>query len=328
MAALDRETQLTRRAIVVSLFVDLSDVIMNVVVAIITGSAVMMAEAMQGSADMVAIILLMIGHKRANKQSTKLHPFGYGKELYFWTQLSAFIIFSITASLSFFAGLRNFRHPDPVNHIYLAYIVLAIAIVTNLYALGVSAVRILEGRSFSKIWRAFFDTYHVAPKTTFILDLVGTISALFGVSALIIYQLSGIHSFDGLGAMFIGVMLGIFAVILLLSIRDLITGRSAPPNVERKIRKAALSHPAVQAVLDLRTMIIGSDKILVNIELHLSDDLTTDNIEEDIDEIKTYIRRTVPSAYYIQVEPETPAKELRKSAHSTKNQSSGRDPEL
>ena len=314
MPNLDSQTATTRRAIVVSFLVDLLDVIMNVLVALITGSAVMAAEAMQGSADLVAVGSLWIGHQRANKASNKKYPFGYGKELYFWTLISAFIIFSVTATFSFYTGLQNFRHPEPLNNLTLAFVVLTIAIATNGYAWQLSAGRLLEGRSYRKLWQAFFRSYQVAPKTTYILDLMGTASAVFGLLALIIYQLSGNQRFDGLGAMVIGVMMGLLALVLLISIKDLITGRSALAELERRVRAAALLHPAVQDVLDLRTMIIGSDKILVNIEVHVRAGLTTNAIEQDIDEIKATIAAKVPSAYHIQVELETPDNELKQTA--------------
>lgn len=300
----------TRRAIFVSFLVDFSDVILNVIVAILTGSAVMLAEAMQGTADLTAVSLLMIGHKRAERGSNKRYPFGYGKELYFWTLISAFIIFSITATLSFWFGLQSFRNPEPIEKVGLAVTVLIFAISSNGYAFYLSASRLRGNQRRRSLWRAFFESYDVAPKTTYIMDLMGTVSAAFGLLAIGIYWISGNQRFDGIGAMAIGVMLAVLALILLISLKDLITGRSAPPSIERAIRKAALSHPAVEEILDLRTMILGSEKFLVNIEVHLRAGLTTNAIEEDIDEIKAAIRAKVPSAHYIQVELETPDDEL------------------
>ncbi len=300
----------TKRTLITSFFVDLSDVILNLIVAVITGSAVMLAETLQGTADLSAVFLLLIGYKRAGKASNKLHPFGYGKELYFWTLLSGFIVCVITASLSFYIGLEHFRHPTPISNIQLAYFILIFGVITNSYAFSLSARKILGKRKAKNIRQAFFDSFQIAPKTTFVLDLMGTVAAIFGLTALIIYQLTGNQRFDGIGAMVIGITLAFFGFLLLLGIRDLIIGRSAPEVIESKITKLAMEHKEVQEVLDLKTMIIGNDKILVNIELNLSDELTTNQLEKIIDDIKAKIQETMPSVFHIQIELETPDREL------------------
>ena len=300
----------TRRALVTSFLVDISDFVLNLTIAIVTGSAVMFAETMQGFADLSAVSLLLVGHKRSNKASNKTHPFGYGKELYFWTLLSGFIVCTITAGLSFYFGFEHFRHPHEIFNIQSAYAILLLGIVTNGYAFSLSARKLLGKPSAKKIWRVFFDSSYIAPKTTFVLDLLGTSAALFGLVSLITYQLTGNLRLDGVGAMGIGILLAGFGFILLLSIRDLITGRAAPVEVEKKIRRAAHAHTAVVEVLDLKTMIIGSDKILVNLELNLRDDLTTNQLEKIIDEIKESVQKKVPSVYHIQIELETPDHEL------------------
>lgn len=273
----------------------------------------MVAQAFQGLADLMSVGFLIIGDRRANRRSTKKHPFGYGKELYFWTLMSAFIIFLITGGLSMYFGWKNLSNPDPILNIYLAYAVLIFGIATNGYAFRVSAKKILEGRHWSQVYKSFNATYHIAPKTTFVLDLMGTASAVIGLAALIFYQMTGNRQFDAIGAMIIGAVLSMLAVVLLVSIKDLITGRSAPAEMEKEIRNAALKHPAVEEILDLRTMIVGSENILVNIEVHIKAGLTTNTIERVIDEIKENIKREVKVARHIQVELETPSNELKKS---------------
>lgn len=300
----------TGRTLVTTLLVDLSDVVMNIVVAAFTGSTVMLAEAMQGFADFTSVCLLILGHKRAKKHSTRDYPFGYGKELYFWALISAFIIFSITASFSIYFGWQNIVHPEPINHIYVAYAVLLIAMSTNMYAFRLSAIKILDGKKIRYIWKAFFSSQHIATKITYVLDLMGSMSAALGLVALVLYQVTGVQRFDGIGAVLIGFMLATLAFILLISIKDLITGHSAPPSVRAKIRRIALSHPAVTDIPDLRTMIIGPEKYLINLDVHFKDGLDTDSIEEIIDEIKANIKNEVPGAYHIQLEPETPLSEL------------------
>lgn len=300
-----------KRAVLTSFIVSLSDVILNSIVALVTGSAVILAEALQGFADLTSAGILLIGQKRASRKASKKHPFGFGKEIYFWTQISAFIILAITATFTFYFGYKNFRNPHEIENLTIAYAMLIFALCTNGYAFSISVRKILEGKKRKKLFSAFFASHHVDVKTTFILDLMGTIAAGIGLVAITLYSLTGIERIDGIGAMVISIFVAFLAFVLLISLKDLITGQSAPENIERKIRAVAREHPMVLDVLGLRTMIIGSDKILVTIDVHLDNNLTTDDIEEDIDEIKESIRRKVPTAHHIQVELETPVSELK-----------------
>jgi cation diffusion facilitator family transporter len=296
----------TTRALLTSFVVDAIDVVTNTVVAIITGSAVMLAEALQGLADLTAVGLLLIGHKRARKVATKAHPFGFGKEAYFWALLAAVIILLCTATMSFYYGLQSVLHPEPVESVGLAYAFLVFAMITNGYAFSLSARKLLEGQSLSKLPEAFMQTVHIAPRTTFVLDSLGFMAAFFGFVALATYSVTGDYRFDGLGAMVIGVMLAIASIVLLLSAKSFIIGKRAAPEIEEAIKEATLSVPGVQDVLDLRTMMLGSNNLLVNIEVHFKDGMVTDEIEASIDAVKHKVGRAIPGRTYIQVEPETP----------------------
>lgn len=304
----------TKRALVTSLLTNVLDVVMNFVVAAITGSAVMIAAAMEGLADLSSVVLLLVGHKRSQRRADHNYQFGYGKEMYFWALLSAVVILLITASASFYFGLEKFLHPSPVEWTGLAYAVLGIAILTNGYAFTVSARTLLGGRKFSKLPRVFFESSLLAPKTAAVLDIMGTLAALFGMISLIIYGITGDSRFDGIGAMTIGATLAVFAIILLDGVRGLITGHSVPPMLAKDIRKAAMKVPGVLNVLDLRTMILGATSTLINLEIHLDDNLTTDQIEQVIDKVKREVGRVVPGYTHVQVEPETPTAPRKRKA--------------
>jgi cation diffusion facilitator family transporter len=302
------KTITTKRALLTSFVVDAIDIVTNLIVAAITGSAVMLAEAMQGLADLSAVGLLLIGHKRAAKTATQAHPFGFGKEAYFWALLAAVIILIFTATMSFYSGLQSFLHPEPVSLVGLAYVILVLAMVTNGYAFSVSARKLLEGRRLRMLPHAFTHTAHIAPRTTMVLDTLGLLAAFFGLVALIIYGLTGDGRFDGIGAMTIGVLLAAASIVLLLNVKAFITGKRASAETEELIKKTALSHPGVKAVLDLRTMMLGSENLLVNLELHFQDGMVTDEIEQTIDAVKRRVGKAIPGRTYIQIEPETPSR--------------------
>lgn len=137
---------------------------------------------------------------------------------------------------------------------------------------------------------------------------MGTCASLIGTIALVIYILTGDIRFDGLGAMIIGIVLAIFSLFLVTGIRDLLIGKRASEETESKIKQAALEVEEVESVLGIKTLHIGTEKLLVDLDVHMEPQLGTRELERLIDKIKDKIREKVPSAKYIQVELETPRK--------------------
>lgn len=296
-----------KRVVLTSFLVDLSDVILSLIVAYLSGSVIMLAQLMEGASDLIASGLLYVGLTRSKKKPDRSHPFGYGRELYFWTLISALITFGITASLSVHFGWNRVLHPEPIYNVNLAILVLIITIATNGYALWLSLKRLLKNHSYSQIFKIFFHSSLIETKTTLILDLMGTLSSILGLISLSIYALTGDLRFDGIGSIIIGIMLAFLAYFLIISIKDLLIGKTASRDIERKIRQKTLSVPEVREVLDLKTMHIGSERLLVNMEVHLKDELTTDDIERLMDKIKHKIESEIPTVKHIQIELETPA---------------------
>jgi cation diffusion facilitator family transporter len=295
----------SKTVVVVSFLVDLLDVILSLVVAILSGSVIMLSQVLEGFADLLASGLLIIGIARSKQKEDRDHPFGYGRELYFWSLLAGIVMLTITATLSIFFGWQRFLHPEPVHDINLALLVLGITLVTNSFAFYLSLKRLLRNRSFGQVIRIFLKSSLVETKTTFTLDLMGATASLLGIVALVVYLISGDQRFDGLGAIVIGLMLAVFAVILLIGTVDLIVGRSASIEMEDRIKTVALKIPQVSKVLGLKTLHIGSERLLVNLDVHLQHGLTTDQIEKLVDKIKQSIKTEIPQVKHIQVELNT-----------------------
>lgn len=292
--------------VIISFLVDLLDIILSLAVTILSGSVVMLSQLLEGVSDLISSGLLIVGLARSNQKEDREHPFGYGREIYFWALLSGMVMFTVTATLSILFGWQRFVHPKEVHNIYLAFLVLGITAITNGLSFYLSLKRLLRNRSMGQVLRIFLRTSLVEIKTTFILDLMGMSASILGIIALISYQVTGDFRFDGLGAILIGASLAILAFILLMGVVDLIVGRSASLEVEGRIRAVALNTPQVNKILGLKTLHIGSEKLLVNMEVHLQHNLTTSDIEKLIHKIKEDIRKEVPEVKHIQVELETP----------------------
>lgn len=287
------------RAVWTSFFVDLGDIILNVVVMLITGSVVMLAEAFEGLSDLVASGLLLIGLRMSRRRPNKKHPFGYGKALFFWTLISAMIMLIFGAGLSLYFGVQRLLHPEAIEKIWLAYSALTISIITNGYALSLSARRLLGKENLSKLYRIFHTTTHVETKNTFILDMTGTMSAVMGLIALLLYQLGSIKYFDAIGAILIGLVIAVSSVVLIWGIKDYLTGKTAPPEIEKRIRDAVMEIKGVAAITELDTMYIGSEKLLVHLDVTVQ---PGKNPQVVVDNIKEHVQKAVSLVYSIQVE--------------------------
>ncbi len=297
-----------RRVVITSFIVDLADIVLNVVAAILTGSVVVLTEALQGTADLFTSSLLWVGVRRSRRRATREHRFGYGKELFFWILMAGVSMFFLTAGFSIYFGVERLSHPAPIHHIMLAYVVLALAFITNLYALNLSLRRlgVRLNHKIARIRRHIGKSTLIETKATAILDLMGACSALLGLISLLIYGITGDARYDGLGAIVVGLSCAGFALLLILEVKDFIVGRSASPEVEAQIKTIAGEVAGVNSVLDLRTMQMGSEKVMVNMEVHLDRHLTTEDIEKIMDDLKEAVKKDVPEVQHIQVEVETP----------------------
>jgi divalent metal cation (Fe/Co/Zn/Cd) transporter len=210
---------------------------------------------------------------------------------------------AITATLSFRYGYHNFKNPTEVHKIFIAIVVLAIAVVTNSYSFMLSARKLLDGKPISKLWTAFLASPHIAPKSTLVLDAMGVLAALFGLASLGLYIVTGNSQFDGIGAMLVSLVLAAAAIVLLITIRSLVIGQSAPREMERRIRDAVREIPEVRHIVGMRTMMLGSDSLLVNIDVHLRDGLSTDQVEAVVETVRETAEKT-GEGFTVHVEPD------------------------
>lgn len=306
IAEVKKEHRITSKKVILTSFtVDIIDIILNFTVAILSGSVIMLTEVLEGISDLVSSSFLIIGFYRSSQKEDNIHPFGYGTEIYFWSLLAALVMFGLTSSLSFYFGFQRVLDPKPISNIGITLVVLIIATITNGYAFILSLLRLLRRRPIKHIVRIFFRSSLVETKTTFTLDLMGSSSAILGTIALWVYLVTGDERFDGIGAMLIGIVLAVMAFFLILGIRDLLIGKSASKETEDKIINAALLIDEVEDVLDIKTMHLGTDKLLVNLYVHMESKLATRELEQLVDKIEDSVRKEVPSAKYVQVELES-----------------------
>lgn len=295
------------RVVGTSLTVSTLDVTVNLFISLITGSTVVLAQALQGLSDLITGILLLLGVQRSKKAADNRYQFGYGREIFFWVLMAGLLMFLGTGGLSIYFGYQQLMNPRDIQTAWLAVAALAFGFGTNLYAFSLSVRRLRQSSGASSSWwQLLRHSSIVETKATLLIDFLGTVATLLGLVALLAFVASGDARLDGLGSIAIGLAMMVASLYLIRDVRDLIVGRSVDSHVADRITAAAESVQGVNAVLDLRTMYLGSGKLLVIVEIHIKDGYDTDRIEQVTDAVKQIVSRDVPEAHHIQVEVETP----------------------
>lgn len=298
------------RVVATSLLVSISDVTLNLTVAFFTGSTVMLAQALQGLSDLITGAILFVGVKRSHRMADADYHFGYGREVFFWVILAGVLMFLGTGGLSVYFGWQQVVSPNVIENVWLAFAMLIFGFSMNGYAFSLSFKRLKRLHHGVGWWHQLVRSSVVETKATFLIDLLGTSAALIGIVSMSAYLLTGDAVFDGYGSIAIGLFMMLGATMLIRDARDLLVGRAVSPETVARINQSASSVDGVDSILDLRTMYIGSNKILVILEVHMKQDLITEQIEQVIDRVKQTVQNEVPEVHHIQVEVETPDHEL------------------
>ncbi|MCB9378107.1 MAG: cation diffusion facilitator family transporter [Holophagales bacterium] len=294
-----------RRVLLVSFLVDVFDVVSNLAVALITGSAVVFAEMAQGIADSAGSALLVIGERRARRPADERHPFGYAREAFFWGLLSAVVMLAVGGGLSAWRGYRQLVQPEPLTTPLLAIAVVTLAIATNGYAVGLSVRKLVADHgSLRTAWLAMDQPL---VKGALLRDAIGTTTSVIGLFALVLCRTSGRIVFDALGALTAAVLMGAASLVLMMQARALITGQTLPEETLERLREAIRSIPAVDAVNRLAAIYAGSSAVLVDVDLDLDEDLHTTQIEALLDAVEERARTVLPNTQRVRILLNSPA---------------------
>ena len=276
----------------------------KLVAGIMTGSSAMLAEAAHSAADTLDQGFLLMSIRQADRPATRDHPFGHGQERYFWSLLAAFGIFIAGAGFSVFEGILSLTRTDHESPL-LAYVALAIAFVAEgtSFARALWQVRGEAKRGHEEVLSHVQTSPDITVKVALFEDsaaVVGLVIAGLGVG---LRQLTGSPVWDGGASIAIGVLLVVVAVKLGMDSKELLIGRAASPAVEKLIRGEIESRPGVDALLELRTMHMGPDTIIVAARVALDDALGADQTEDLADEIDRRLSEKLPVQPHVFIDP-------------------------
>jgi cation diffusion facilitator family transporter len=293
-----------RRAILAALLANLGIAIAKFLAFLATGAASMLAESVHSVADTGNQLLLILGGVRAQREPTPEHPFGYGRERYFWAFVVAMVLFSLGSLFAISQGIDKLRHPHSLTSPGWAIGVLLVGLVLEGGSLRV-AVREASRTRAGKSWWEFV-RHAKSPELPVVLledlgALIGLLLALCGVS--LAFALDD-PRFDAAGSIAIGVLLGVIAVVLAIEMKSLLIGESAAPGIRRQIVDSIEAAPQVRRLIHLRTLHLGPDELLVGAKVELEPALDFRAVAEAIDAVEQCIRDRVPAARVIYLEPD------------------------
>ncbi len=292
------------RAILAAFLANLGIAIAKFVAFLFTGAASMLAESIHSVADTGNQALLALGGRSGRRAPTAAHPFGFGRERYFWAFLVAVVLFTLGSLFALFEGYEKLRHPRQIQSPAWAFGALLVAVALESWSLR-TAVREAGKVRAGQSWWAFIRRSKSPELPVVLLEDVGALlglgCALVGVSLAVV---TGESRFDAVGSIAIGLLLGVIAVTLGTEMQSLLIGEAAGQAEVAAIRAALIDGPVVRRLIHVRTLQLGPDELLVGAKVEFDAALSFAEVAEAIDEAEQRVRAKVPSARVIYLEPD------------------------
>lgn len=274
------------------------------IAAAVSGSASMLAEAIHSVADSGNQVLLLIGGKRAAAEASKTHPFGYGRRRFVYAFMVSIVLFSVGGMFSIVEGFNKLSHPHELENAWLPLLVLGVSILLESFSLYTALKAAKEERGRTSLIK--FIRHAKSPELPVVLledmaALLGLVFAFVGVGMTVLTHEA---IWDAIGTLAIGVLLVVVAVILGLETSSLLIGEGATDKDDRAIREALESSKGVDRIIHMKTLYLGPEELMVAAKIAVPAKATAQDIAETIDEAEIQVRKAVPSARVIYLEPD------------------------
>ena len=268
-----------------------------------TGSSAMLSEAVHSLVDTANQALLLFGIRRAARPADAKHPFGYSKELYFWSFVVAMLVFSLGAGVSLYEGVLHIFNPEPASGIGVAFAVLGVAALLEAWSTWEAMKAFNLSRGAKSIFRAIQDTKD-APTLIVLLENAGALAGLaIAAGGIALAHWTGDPRWDGAASVLIGLVLGGTAVLLLIEAKGLLIGESADPALIDAIRQCAAAHAGVVSVDEVLTVHHAPNMVVSVISADFDDTITARDVEQTVRDIEQAVARQFPVVTRVYVRP-------------------------
>jgi cation diffusion facilitator family transporter len=301
----------TKQAVLVALAANIAIALMKFIAAFFINSAALLAEAFHSLADTSNQAFLLLGIRLSAKPADRAHPFGHGKERYVWAFVVSLSIFIIGAVLSIHEGITKIIHPEPLRAPGWGYLVLCLSFFFDSYSWRI-AFRALRGKIKKQ---GFLGSFRASKSPALFIIFLEDSAAIVGLAValvgILLSALTGAAVFDGAASVVIGMILTLVAVFLFYETKSLLIGEGVSGTDLRKIKQAIATVPEVKEIVNILTMHLGPEDILVNLDINFANGLSTDEVEAAIDRVEQAIRKEVPAVKKIFVEAESRKRRIR-----------------
>jgi cation diffusion facilitator family transporter len=292
------------KAIWAAFFANLGIAIAKFVGFLVTTSSSMLSESIHSLADTGNQALLLLGGRRAKLKATPMHPFGYGRERYFWSFVVALVLFSLGSLFSLYEGLHKLEHPEPLESPQWAIGILLFAIVAESFSFRTAIVESNHVRGDAS-WVEFIRHAKIPELPVVLLeDLGALIGLVFALSAVSASALTEDGIYDAYGTLAISALLGVIAVVLMVEMKSLLIGEGASPDDEAAIVDAIEREPEVRRLIHLKTEHLGPEELLVAAKVEFEADLSVAQLADAVNRIEVHVRTQVPGTGPMYVEPD------------------------
>jgi cation diffusion facilitator family transporter len=299
------------RTLVIALAANLGIAVSKFVAAWITGSSAMLTEGVHSVVDSTNQLLLMWGRRQAKKPPTRLHPFGFGRELYFWSFVVAVLVFSLGAGVSVYEGILHIMHPEEATSPIWAYGVLLIAFLLE----GWSTVEAFREFKESKGKLGWWDAIRRSKDPPAFIVLLENGAAIAGIIAaaagVFLSQLTQNPFYDGAASVVIGLILGVTALVLAYESKGLLIGEAADPDLVEDLRVLASSCKGVVGVGDILTLHSAPDMITAMLSVDFDDNISAGEVENIVRHIEEQAGQRWPHVRRLFVRPQQDAGQLK-----------------
>ncbi len=292
------------KAILAAFFANLGISIAKFVAFLFTGASSLLAESIHSVADTSNQGLLLMGGRLAKRDATPEHPFGYGRERYFWSFVVALVLFSIGSLFAIYEGLDKIRHPHEISSPIWAFSVLSIGILLESWSMGTAIVESNKVRGKAS-WATFVKRSRTPELPVVLLEDLGALAGLvFATVALAIAEIFDAPVWDGIGTLSIGILLGLIAAVLAVEMRSLLLGEGATKAHLASIRAAIEGTEGVQQLIHVRTQHFGPEELLVGAKVAFDPAYDMEQLTEAINRVEAAVREVVPIARPMYIEPD------------------------
>lgn len=290
------------RAVVAAMLGNLFIAAAKFTAALFTGSSAMLSEGIHSLVDTGNQALLLVGDRRSRKPPDEHHPFGYGRELYFWSLVVAIVLFGVGGGLSLYEGVTHLGRAVEQRNPLWNYAVLAVAFVAEGASLRVALHEFRRRWKDTPLWKAFRaskDPRIFVPMAEDVAALLGLTVALIGV---VLARALSMPVLDAVSSIVIGMILGAVALILAAETRGLLVGEPADERILRCIDEAVRADPAIRGVRQALTIHTSPDHIFMNLEVSFRRDQSVDHIAAAVEGLKERIKAIDPRIAHVFVE--------------------------